>query len=166
MATVRLGRAEAESGALPSICMLCGAPATHSEPRTFLRRRFRPHTPLDSFFDPLMQMTVLVPLCQNHYTVWGRWKFVGRVGCVGILVASILSIALMLGLRIWQPEAAWVEMLAKAIGGMLFLSIIILFVLLRANQPLRSVEITDHSITLRGVCEKFARAVDATETRH
>jgi hypothetical protein len=166
MVRIRLGRYEAEQGHLPPLCMQCGAPATLFKPRRFLWRRFRLRTSFDSLVDPLKRATVVVPLCQKHYKAWRRWQVLARLGCLGALILGVLSIALILCLRAWQPGAAWVEALARSLGGTLLLSLIALFVILRATQPIRSVEITTESITLSGVSEEFARAVEAGAKRH
>src|SRR5262245_33738720 len=87
MAEVRLGRFELERKAIPATCMRCGAPANHVVQRTFSWRRQE----LISIGNPLKKMTLGVPLCDRHRSLWSR-RVAFNLAMLLLLIGIVLFI--------------------------------------------------------------------------
>jgi hypothetical protein len=152
MAQAKLGTYEAEEGVLPPVCLRCGAPATG-----FWGRRFtwQPGwiyvllavNPAPYLVGSLLlrrRLRVLAPFCDAHR----------RTGWARLLLAAgvIILLALLLrGVAEWTPNFFLLLWLA----GLFWLALIFLLRL----KTLRAIEITEDSITLTGVAEAFALAL-------
>jgi hypothetical protein len=160
MATVRLGRYELEDYDLPKVCMRCGARAV-----VYRQRRFRwfPGWLIITF--PLgilpyfiitevltKRMEVWVPCCEEHKKR-PLWPTLVNVGSLATLVAVAVVLAL-----IFNDAGA-----TAAICGLGMLAFLVwCFAALIISTPaIRPTEITDRSITLKGVCEEFIEALEA-----
>jgi hypothetical protein len=154
MATVRLGRYELEEYDLPRVCMYCGARATQFKSKKF--QWFPPWAWLVlGWLGAMMFMkscTMPVPLCEKHKWHWGGRTAVILLSLVGIFVVLFAGVALAEVVKI-DPPVVFLPV------GVLFLAWLVLAVALSATQ-IRPTEITDKSITLRGVCEEFVEALE------
>jgi hypothetical protein len=153
MATVRLGRYELEEYDLPRVCMRCGARARHWKTKKF------------SWYPPwafivlgligammfMKTITMDVPLCERHKWHWGGRTAIIVLGLVGIIFLMFAGIAAADVVRI-DPPVVFIPI------AMLFLAWLIATVVLSAGT-IRPTEITDKSVTLRGVSEEFVEAV-------
>jgi hypothetical protein len=159
MASVRLGRYEAEDYDLPRVCMRCGARAV-----TYKQRRFRwfpgwlivifpfgilPYIILTEVMTK--RMAVWVPYCERHQKR-PLWPLLVYAGILAALVA--LTIGLMV---ILQGRAAGFICL----GGFLAFLVWCMAAAIIGTPGIRPTEITDKSITLKGVCEEFIAALEA-----
>ncbi len=159
MATVRLGRYEVEDYDLPRVCMRCGAPAVG-----YKERRFRWFPPWLIVTFPLgilpyiiltevmtRRMAVRVPYCAEH-----RRPPLWPIGAyLGILAALItLTVGLMV---ILQGRAAGLICL----GGFVAFLAWCMAAAIIGTPGIRPTEITEKSITLKGVSEGFIAALEA-----
>jgi hypothetical protein len=154
MATIRLGRYELEEYGLPRVCMCCGARAT-----TFKRRKFSWYPPwaffaLGAIGAMMFSKTVMVdvPLCEKHRSHWNLRTAFALVGIAAFVVLFFAGIAV----------ASQDEDLAPFVFiplGVLFLAWLIAAIIL-SSSAIRPTEITDKSVTLRGVSEDFIEALN------
>jgi len=169
MASVRLGRYEAEDYDLPRVCMRCGGRAVTYKQRGF---RWFPRWLIVMF--PLgilpyiimtevmtKRMAVWVPCCDKHKKR-PLWPTLASVGILIALIATAVILVLIL-------DDAGATALICSVGVLTF--IIWAFGTLIIHTPaIRPTEITDKSITLKGVCEEFIEALEADRrgdtTRH
>src|SRR5262245_29680291 len=82
MAEVRLGRQQAETGDLPSVCMRCGQPT-----EAWVRRQFSATSNMQS-----RRMLVLAPLCQSHRNHWRNRIRTNLAILVGLLLIAVALI--------------------------------------------------------------------------
>jgi hypothetical protein len=164
MATVRLGRYEAEDGDLPRICIRCGAPADTFKPKRF---NWLPPWVYVLILFPLpflivalivtKRMRVRAPLCEAHIYHW-TWRSLFTLGGLAILVVfSIAAIVLETNL---ERQARF-----QHLSGLACVSVVVcgLAWLVAAaiiqSTAVRPSEITDRTITLTGVSREFAEAL-------
>jgi hypothetical protein len=152
MATLRLGRYELEEYDLPRLCMRCGVRAT-----TYKTKKFQwcpPGAAMLGLIGTLVfmkRMTVDVPLCDRHKWHWGVRTAVALLGLAAIVLLVIV--------------AAAVASEDSSLAPFVFLPLLVLFLawiialIVMAVTTIRPTEITDRSITLRGVCAEFIRVV-------
>jgi hypothetical protein len=168
MARVRLGRFEAEEGDLPGLCMRCGAPATLVRKRTFswmppwvgvlILAGLLPYVIVASVMTK--RMRVHVPLCDAHknHWVWRAWVTYGGLAVLGGLL--ILWIALMIALdRPGQRDRSDAVMGFSCVGLLIVGVAWLIVIVILQNSAIRPSEITERSITLIKVSERFAEAV-------
>jgi hypothetical protein len=160
MASVRLGRYEVEDYELPRVCMRCGARAVG-----YRLRRFRWCPPWVLVAIPFgllpyiiisevltKRMPVRVPHCEEHKKnpLWPT------LVSVGILLGLI---AISIGLTVVLDDFDETRLIC-AVGVLLF--IMWMFAAMIIHTPaIRPTEITDKSITLKGVSEEFVKALEA-----
>jgi hypothetical protein len=174
MARVRLSRHEVEEGALPFVCLRCGAPATLTRYKTF---SWHPNW-IDWFlvigllcFTPLLiagvvlsfamaeRMRVPVPLCEAHKNHW-RWRSWFIYG--GLALFAVLGIG---ALVFWGSTIKSQHEALKAAAGWLCAAtgVLALAWLIAAaivqNKAIRAIEITEQSITLIKASPDFAEAL-------
>jgi hypothetical protein len=154
MATIRLGRYELEEYDLPKVCLRCGARATHYKSKNF------------SWYPPwaflvlgvlgalifTKRATMPVPLCDKHKWHWG--------GRTALILLSLLALVVLLFGAIAIASAK--EELAPFVYLPLFVLFLawLVFILVLSATTIRPTEITDKSITLRGVSDKFVEAME------
>lgn len=151
MAEVRLGRYELERKAIPALCMRCGAPAQQSVSHTFSWRRDE----LISIGNPAKKMTVEVPLCDRHQSLWSR-----RVAFNLFMLVLLIGIVVLFFLlsRVVDSKDA-------TAGGVCFGSFILIVVWLVVNMAfdatlIKPTEISENAISLKGVSEEFVAELD------
>jgi hypothetical protein len=154
MATVRLGRYELEEYDLPRVCMSCGARASH-----YKSKKFTWYPPWAwialGWIGAMMFMktvTMDVPLCEKHRWHWVWPPLVTIVGLLGIFVLLFAGVGLAEAVKI-DPPVVFIPV------GILFLAWLIVAIYLSSNT-IRASEITDKSITLRGVSKDFIEALN------
>jgi hypothetical protein len=166
MARVRLRDWETRSSRLPNVCMVCGEKSDK-----FLKRIFTWYPRWSAFlllflFVPgaitmlilTKRMTVQVPFCSSHrryFQTRGLLMWLPLLGFIILCPLAILLPQLLLDPEIAKDEAPvmWI-----VLGACLFLVILTVVTLL--NTGIRSAEITEESITLVGVNDEFADALD------
>jgi small-conductance mechanosensitive channel len=161
MATTRLGRYEVERDALPDLCMRCGAPATIHKNRNF------------SWYPPWIAVTILagllvffilamvltkrmkvsVPLCDKHRNHWLSRSLL--VGLSFLLILGMVVGAIVLSANVQNDTVSLIAWLTVAVA---FVSWLIVAVIAQGTA-IKPIEITDRSITLKGVAKEFADAV-------
>jgi hypothetical protein len=154
MATVRLGRYEVEQYDLPRVCMCCGARASH-----YKTKKFQWFPPWAWFVLGWIGMmifmktaTMQVPLCEKHKWHWVWTPLFAIVGLVAIFALLFAGVAVADALKL-DPPAVFIPV------GVLFLAWLIALIVLSVNT-IRPTEITDKSITLRGVSPDFIAALE------
>jgi hypothetical protein len=160
MAEVRLGRYEVEDYELPRVCMTCGARAVGYQLRRF---RWVPSWTLIGIFFGLLpyflinellakRMPVWVPYCEDHERppIWPTLVILGSL--CGLLVIVVGLCVLLNG-----TNGLPVVFTLGAVGFLVWV-----FASVAISSPtIRPTEITDRSITLKGVSEKFINALKA-----
>ncbi len=156
MATVRLSREEAEGGNLPRCCIRCGEPATISH-----RRRFRWQPSFKSLGVGLVfgsaaaarlqkEMTVHIPFCQRHQNHW-RKPLVFNLLYLPVSIIGLTIFFLVDAARFFQ-YVCFAGISVLAIWGCLNVAIDVLMI--------GPEEITDESITLKGIHPRFQQALE------
>lgn len=170
MAEVRLSRIEAEQGHLPGVCMRCAAPAVERRHKNF---SWRPSWVIVLLFAGLLpylivalilekRSRVVAPFCAKHANHWTTrtillWCLFGT--------ASVIAVASFVALGQGKPGER------NALGGALCLSAFIagLVWLIAAavchETSVHATEITDHTVTVKGVSDAFAAAVNDLRAR-
>jgi len=143
MASVRLGRQQAETGDLPAVCMRCGQPTEMWIPRQFSARK--------DYLE--RRMLVLVPACDRHRN---RWRTRVRVNW-GTLACLILIMGVLIASPVAFQMPLWIFLGVGAVSWLIF-NIIYGQLLIRAT------EITDHTINLQGVSKEFIEALERKKT--
>lgn len=168
MAVVRLGRHEAEKGALPPVCMRCGAPATLTKAKRF---RWYPSWVNILILVGLLpyiivaaimtkRMRVAAPLCDAHRH-HGLWNDV----LVPCLLAAVFIVPCGGGFfinTVFKIKGG--ESLGLVIVFSLLLGLVawIITAVVVGARTIRPEEIADRSITLKGVSEVFVAAIHRT----
>ncbi len=154
MATVRLGRYELEEYDLPKVCMRCGARASH-----YKSKRFQWSPPWAFFVLGVLgalifmkNLTVPVPLCERHKWHWGSRMAFALLGIL-VIVAWAVAGAVVAGEDERLAPFIFIPLVVLLLGYLITLIALSL-------TTIRPVEITDKSITLRGVSEEFIEALD------
>jgi hypothetical protein len=150
---------------LPFVCMKCGREAAVWKSKLFdwesgrvAALRLLGPVPVGP-----KVMKAQLPLCPRHRHHWlGRTAFAWGVG--GFLLAGFgIMIALVeSGPRGGQPPKAFMILAAISCAGLPIWLIIMLFLLATAIRP---VEISEDSITLKGVSPKFVESLEARRRR-
>lgn len=150
MAEIRLGLYEMQSGHVPEVCLLCGAPAT-----TWIKRKFSWRPPdFVVFGDNSRKMTVNLPMCAAHRKHWLRRVHFNLVYlAVLILLAGIAVVVAQ-----YQPKDA-------VLGLSCFAFVVLLIIWGVVNVVFDAIlvkptEITERSISFKGVSESFVDAVN------
>jgi hypothetical protein len=164
MAEIRLGRYEIESRALPHVCLKCGAPAAIHK-----KKKFHWHPAwvnLFVFFGLLpcailmivlrKSMTVPVPLCERHKNHW-LWRQVVGIGGVVLLLVGLFGGLALNSARGNEASDALAGTFCFGIALYLFVWVVIWIVL--SVIEIKPNEITDHTITLKGVHQHFIDAM-------
>jgi hypothetical protein len=154
MADVRLDFEDLNADELPDLCMKCGAPATVRKSKTF---SWIP--PWARFMGGLIALafqkrrSVNVPLCEEHKNHWAWRHMVTWFGLLAILLVFFGGVAVMATGRTGEEIGGIIMLLA----GLLFIAwvITIAIVWYTAINPN---EITDYTITLRGIHPEWVRA--------
>jgi len=144
MAKVQLRRSDLTGGDLPGVCICCGAP-TEGFTRTVFHWSPLWIRLLGRFWARAFgqQVRAQIPVCDAHRNHWlWRWWLM-RGSLVLIVVPSLLAFAYF--------ESGWWLLPAIAWFG---LSLCLWFTMVRVSA------ITGQSVTLVGVSEKFAKAVE------
>ena len=139
MAEVRLGRQQAETGDLPEVCMRCG-----QSTETWTPRQFSATSAMQS-----RRMLVLVPICERHRNLWRnrvRYNWTIISGLI-LIVAALIFVPANLQLPLW---------ISLGVGALFWL----IFNIVYDQLLIRASEITDHTITLKRVSNKFIETFD------
>ena len=156
---------EPEVDHLPQVCAKCGEPSDLEKTKTF--SRYPPLVLLLIFALPVYiilaivltrQMTVRMPLCNNHRNHWFTRGLVIWLGLIGLVIIGIIG-----GVLEWAARAHRVnESLTGLVcggGGLMALAWLITIAVMRSTA-IRPTEITDRTITLTNVAPEFAEAVE------
>jgi hypothetical protein len=168
MASVRLGRYEAEDGDLPPVCMRCGEPAEE-----YRRKQFNWH-PQWVYILLIAGLLVFVivaviltkwmriraPLCPAHTNHW-LWRTL--VVLLSLLLLVFLAIASIFLLSALERQPGRQHLFGFVCLGVVVLAVIWLIATIVIQMTaIRPTEITDRDITLTGVSVEF---VDAYRNR-
>jgi hypothetical protein len=166
MAEVRLGKFEMDAERLPTICIRCGQPSSVMRERRFQSNSTDLTTLL--LFGPVMThllgmsqskaITIKVPFCTAHRNHW-----FGRSLAVYLSLAAILCGGL--ALVFWAASTkdvragddAWLGGVCVGFGVTMLMWIIVAAIV--QGTAIRVREITDNSITLKGVSDTFVAAL-------
>jgi hypothetical protein len=144
MDVVKLERHEAETGALPAVCMRCGQPATWRRGKLFKR-----------VFGKEIEYRIVAPLCHQHKNHW-FWR--------DLLIPVSLALAVIApcaGAWTLPPENKGFGIIA----GLASLLVWCICASIAHLTSIRAQEITDTSVTLRGVSPVFADALREHRSR-
>ena len=170
MPIVRLSRFEVRKNLLPPVCVVCGAPAVVRRDRKF--SWFPSWTwviVLVSWLIGLILMVALtktmrvrLPACAEHE---GYWRRRGTFLAIGwVLTLSICAVLIVfLGL---QPEQRQRALAVPPCGtsATTFVTWIVMLIVV-CNRGVRAIQISERSITLAGVHERFDSALEADRDR-
>jgi hypothetical protein len=164
MAQVRLGRYEAEEGELPPFCLRCGAPATRYKARQLSWQPVWTYFVLGLTFWPLLyavllfrkRLRVLAPFCDRHRNYWTRRGALAKCVLGGLLVVLMLGNLLFL-----YAEAVGVHIVHPLIPFWLSGAAMLMVIGLLRIKSICPTEITDDSISLKGVAEAFVAQLRA-----
>jgi hypothetical protein len=166
MARVRLRDTETRPSRLPEVCVVCGESTEKFTKRIFTwYPRWSALLLLLGFFPGAIMMLVLtkrmtvhVPFCQAHRRYFQTRGLLMWLPLLGFIVLTVLG--LFLPYLFLEPDVAdtarpvmWI-----VLGVCLVLAILTVVILL--NTGIRPAEITEESITLIGVNDEFADALD------
>ena len=176
MPVVRLSRFEVRRNLLPPVCVVCGAPAVVHRDKTF---SWFPGwvwvilslscvvgaallAGLILMFVLKKSMRVRVPACAEHE---GHWRRRTAFVATGWFLTLTACAALFVFLGV-QPEQRQKELIVPVCGSaaITFAAWLVTLVVV-ANRGVRAVEITDRSITLADVHERFDWALEADRER-
>jgi hypothetical protein len=173
MASIRLYRREVEEGALPRICMRCGADANAEKHRHFTW--YPPWVNLLLLIGVLpaaivamvltKKMHVYAPMCANHKNHWLMRNLVIFGGLVAV-IAFGLATTFIVGVISGMTDSKQAGDAAFGIGcaaSAVLLLVWLVCVIIAQNTAIRPTEITEKTITLRGVSEQFVAAMDEEE---
>ncbi len=160
MADIRLGRYEIEHYDPPPVCMRCGEPSAVCKDHRFqwvppwsyalLVFGVIPYAIVAAVL--MKRMTVSVPLCERH-----KWHWGGRTAVV------LLSLLALLGLLFAGIALGSEEDLNPAVVFVPFCFLFVVWLVaavVLGVTTIRPREITDKSITLRGVSPEFIDALN------
>jgi len=153
MATVTLDRQKAEKGELPRVCARCGQPATTLVETSFAYKRT--WLPVPSYLKPftLKWVTVKLPFCEAHKAIW----FWDRVNMVGVGLALLVVLYVSNEIR---KDRGVIPTLIFYGGLVLVIAVLVVLTM----TTIRASEMTDTQITLKGVANQFANAVEGRRT--
>jgi hypothetical protein len=168
MATVKLNDCNRRYYQMPDLCMRCGHEPVVDKSKTFSRHPSWVWILLLAGLLPFAIVAVIltkrmrleVPLCQRHRFHWGLRQasvLLSLLGVFGLAVVLAVLTNSEAGRPPLLPSAVWMVLPVCAIGWLIFALVVSL-------TTIRAVEITDYSITLTGVDQRFADAVDEYET--
>jgi hypothetical protein len=163
MAHVRLYLHDLETDAFPDLCMRCASPATRHIFNTFIWLPWLPSWKVRAGMPPLMmRQTMIVPLCEKHQSHWGQppWLMYGMLPGIALLfaigVAPILAAPLEAG-SMWS--------LAFMASAAILFIVWSITALVLTFLTIRVIEITDSTITFRGVHPDWIRAYQQQKSR-
>jgi hypothetical protein len=171
MPKVRLSRREAERGLLPPVCALTGVPTEDVKTKQFWWMPSWVYVTLIAGLLPYViiallvrkSMTVQLPLIRGKHAHWLVRQLFALFGLLGTLVLFFVGVVLSTDTRNGgQNETLGIALMAG--GGIGFLVVLFGAVVFNATA-IRPVEITDSHITLTGVHEEFARALEEERER-
>jgi hypothetical protein len=161
---------ERERDELPRVCAQCGARASERVVRTF---SWHPQWIIVTIVAGLLvyiilaailtkRMVLRVPFCEKHTNHWFKrnliiWLSAAVIGMVGVVALVVFSKANPGG----GDRLTGMLCISAAVLGLVWL--IVTMVL--QNSAIRPTEISDRSITLKGVCAEFADAVEENDFR-
>lgn len=159
MAEVRLGRYEMETGNLPAVCLVCGAPATMT---TQQKMSWRPPDEF-SFGDNTRKITIAVPVCDAHVGHWSRRARCNRFYMLFLL--AVLAVIVLCSLLSSERDKG---IMILSISLIVILPLIIIWGIVNIvfdSFAIKTTEIGEHSVTLKGVSESFVDALDEARAR-
>jgi hypothetical protein len=171
---IRLSRAETtKEGALPAVCMRCGAPATRTVTR-FRTNQVQGGTSSSLLADLLgflfaaavnamnepCEHTVHVPLCDRHVKHWSLWT---TVTITVIFLCFAPGIAWWMWSFVNNPSGSmWADpVLVPLLLSAGVLGLVAFWVYSHRNGPIRLKDLTRESVTVTGVSPRFIEAVMA-----
>jgi hypothetical protein len=168
MAQIRLTRTELQHERLPGVCMSCGQQATLYKNKTFSWFPSWVWVLLLCSLWPFLivaliltkRMNVGVPLCDAHRYHWVKrnlFAILGLLLCAGLCFGGVL-VSDDLDKNGDPALRDTIQSITFGGAGVLFVAWLITICVLQATA-IRSVEITDETITLAGVSPRFIDAV-------
>jgi hypothetical protein len=169
MAQIRLHREEVGREQLPAVCMRCGQPATVYKYRTF---SWYPPWVLLLLLVGLLpaaivamiltkRMYVSIPLCESHKNHWlvRTLLILGSLALVVVLIVCAVIVVSVISDQMGRKGDDAVGFVCLG-GAVLFVLWLVLIGIMQSTA-IRPTEITDDTITLSGVSERFINAVGA-----
>jgi len=160
MPNVTLSRYECTGDLLPPVCTVCGEPATEK-----IERKFSWHPQWSELLIVgalifTKRMSVRLPLCAHHASLWRRRN---QVALIGMLVVMVLAAAAIAYVQL-VPESnlsGWL-----CVGTMLFLCAWVMGCQIAQSRDARATKITDRSLKLTNVHARFVAAVLRERRKH
>jgi hypothetical protein len=165
MAVVRIDDPEGRRQPLPEICAVCGANATTWKAKKFVWQPPWVWILLLAGVLPFAivaiiltkRMRVRIPFCDEHRNHW-RWRthviFGGFFAVVGLCILYIVTLA-----TVGEGHKSGALFGLVCGGSLLGLSVWVVVAIVVSVTAVRPAEITDYTITLKGVSQEFAEAV-------
>jgi hypothetical protein len=160
--SIRLSRVEIRQ--LPLVCMRCGEPAVDYHAKEFVYQRPDKVVPLGFFIEILAnahlekKATVAIPLCVHHERRCGmtihELLIIGFFAFLGVAVIGSI-ILYRIGPFEFNERAPWL-LIPTGVAAAAYLIVATVI----GRGAIDVVEITDESITLKGVAKGFVKAVE------
>jgi hypothetical protein len=166
MATLKLLKSDFEEGRFPPVCVVCGKEADQTKVVKFswtpswilLLWLFGLLPFFIGYLLTIRKMTVPLPVCGRHRGHWSAWQ--------GIIWGGIALAIAISGLGAYV-ESHWDKTLGDNIllGGMCLLGLMFFAIFFISDSGVRPEKMTDQTITLKGVSDKFAQAMGQKQGR-
>ncbi len=160
MADVRLDFYDLDEGALPDVCMKCGAPSVARPVKQFSWMPYwaRWMPPIIGIWF-IKRRRVPIPLCEQHKNHWTVRYLVG-IGGIFLVLALILGGGVLFAMGQDDDPSGPLAMggvLLMAVGGVLFIAWLITMIALASTQ-INVAEITEDTILMKNVHNDFTQA--------
>jgi hypothetical protein len=157
MPTITLSRFECSADLVPAVCVVCGEPGRERVPHTFTWRPSRREA--RTFGDSWVTRTATVrlPMCPDHARHQRRKDRFVIITILPVLAVAVVALGPMIGL--FRGLGRFEELMIGTAAAVLLLGWIGVLHFFFADR-VQVVEITERSVTLRRVDQRFAAAVD------
>jgi hypothetical protein len=166
MHKLKIWKSDIQDGRLPPVCVVCGADTEHTKtvnlswnPSWVGRLWLFGLLPgiLGALLTP-RKCTVPLPVCARHKGHWTVWQVVIwsgialaiGIGCLGAYIESA------------HDKTLGDNILMSGVGLLAFMALATVFI---SDRGVRADQITDQTITLKGVSDKFVQAMGQNQGR-
>jgi hypothetical protein len=165
MTEIRLGWYEVAHGRLPNVCMICG---TASSIRRKKRFQWTPPWALALLlcgivpylvfsFALAKRMTIFAPFCHDHRNHWRTRSLIVNLWLLAILLFGLALIIRSVNIDRRGPPGSWTGMAWAGMAAAFLVWLIVAAIL--QGTSIRPTEITNNSLTLKGVNNGFIAAL-------
>lgn len=168
MASIQLGRYEAEEGDLPDVCMCCGAPATERKRRRFVSHPLWVYMLLPFGYLPYVIVAALLTQDVRCYTLFcprhkNHWRFRTLIvwsafAAIVVLIVGGVALAGALFAQLSEPTQNVLFGLL-CIGSPLLAFCWLISIPIMQLTEIHVTDVTERRLTLKRVSPAFVQAV-------